>query len=226
MSDPARTTDHPEAPLVARRHAVLPVLLSLGVAALAAVVVVAFALAGPEAKDGHRAEVTVAQGTSAAPPWPAPTGRDALEDRAEGAGLEDVWGRDLAMHDHTHVTITVDGEPVTVPGDVGHDEDARFAAEIHTHDTSGIVHVESPTDETFTLGQFFSEWGVALDEEHVGSLGGTPEQQLTVWVGGKVHHGDPAEIVLEDLVDVDLVLAPEGRLATPPAPFDWPANYR
>jgi len=226
VSDPARTPDDAQAPRVARRHVVLPVLLSLGVAALAAVVVVAFAVAGPEAKDGHRPDVRAAQGASTAPPWPAPTGRAALEERADGAGLEDVWGQDLAMHDHTHVTVTVDGEPVTVPGDVGHDEEARFAAEIHTHDTSGIVHVESPTAEEFTLGQFFSEWGVALDEEHVGSLGGTPGQRLTVWVGGKVHHGDPAEIVLEDLVDVDLVLAPEGGLATPPEPFDWPANYR
>ena len=226
MSDPARTADHPEAPPVAHRHAVLPILLSLAVVAFFAVVAVAFALAGPEAKDGHRADVATEQGTATAPPWPAPEGRPTLEDRAAGAGLEDVWGRDLAMHDHTHVTVTVDGESVTVPGNVGHDEDSRFAAEIHTHDTSGIVHVESPTDETFTLGQFFSEWGVALDEDHVGSLGGTTEQELTVWVGGKVHHGDPADIVLEDLVDVDLVLAPQGALATPPAPFDWPANYR
>lgn len=208
-----------------RRDVVLPAVLSLGVVAFFVVVVAAFAVAGPEAPDGHRASSPAEQGAAAAPPWPAPVGREDLEARAAAAGLEDVWGRELAMHDHAHLSITVDGRPVTVPGDVGHDEDGRFAAEIHTHDTSGIVHVESPTVEEFTLGQFFAEWDVALDAEHVGSLGGTPDQHLTVWVDGKRHHGDPADIVLEDLQDVDLVLAPEGSIATPPDPFDWPPQY-
>ncbi len=94
-----------------------------------------------------------------APPWPAPTD---LTARAEAAGLSNVWGQKLAEHVHTHLTILDGGEPVTVPGNIGHSDRAKFAAQIHTHDTSGIIHVESPTKDTFTLGQFFDEWGVSI----------------------------------------------------------------
>jgi hypothetical protein len=30
---------------------------------------------------------------------------------------------------------------------------------LHTHDTSGIIHVESPTVRSFTLGEFVDLWG-------------------------------------------------------------------
>jgi hypothetical protein len=39
---------------------------------------------------------------------------------------------------------------------------------IHTHDTSGIVHIESPTVRPFTLGQFFDVWGVRFTSDCIG----------------------------------------------------------
>lgn len=168
----------------------------------------------------------VAGGTSAAagttrgtPPWPAPR---ALESRAEAAGLSNVWGERLAEHVHTHLTILDGDEPVTVPGNVGHSDAQRFAAQLHTHDTSGIVHVESPTRETFTLGQFFDEWDVRLDAWHVGGLRG----QLTVWVDGHRYLGNPRSIALEDRRQVVLAVTTIGEVPHLPKPFDWPPQYR
>ncbi|MBT1620503.1 hypothetical protein KK090_14675 [Curtobacterium flaccumfaciens pv. poinsettiae] len=156
--------------------------------------------------------------TRDAPPWPRPTD---LTARAESAGLHNVWGERLAEHVHSHLTILDGGEPVTVPANIGHSDDREFAAEIHTHDTSGIVHVESPTKQTFTLGQFFDEWGVSLGPEHVGGLRG----ELTVWVDGHRRIGNPRSIELTDLRQVVLIVTTVGEVPRLPAPFDWPPQY-
>jgi hypothetical protein len=197
------------------RRALLPVVAS-------AVVLVA---GGVGVALAQSADPTRVVGAETAPPWPVP----AVDDRparAELAGLENVWGQDLAMHVHSHLTITVDGEAVTVPGDVGHDAATKFAAPIHTHDTSGIVHVESPRRESFVLGQLFTEWGVHLDQVGVGDLGGSDGRTLTVFVDGSRYGGDPAGIRLVDFEDVALVLAPAGETVTAPPAFAWPDDYR
>ncbi|MBI3485457.1 hypothetical protein HY025_00770 [Candidatus Daviesbacteria bacterium] len=38
---------------------------------------------------------------------------------------------------------------------------------IHTHDDSGIIHVESPVKRDFTLGDFFAIWGKAFNKDQV-----------------------------------------------------------
>lgn len=157
--------------------------------------------------------------SSAAPPWPAPTD---LAARADAAGLEDVWGQRLAEHVHTHLTVLDGDQPVTVPADVGHSDARKFAAQLHTHDTSGILHVESPTRETFTLGQFFDEWGVRLGAWRVGGLHG----DLTVWVDGERWFGNPRDIALTNRREIVLAVTTAGEVPRLPAPFDWPPQYR
>lgn len=157
--------------------------------------------------------------TRTAPPWPAPT---ALAERADAAGLGNVWGEPLAEHVHTHLTILDGATPVTVPGDIGHSDRLHFAAQLHTHNTSGILHVESPTRRTFTLGQFFDEWGVPLSAWRVGGLRG----ELTVWVDGRRFIGDPRSIGLTNRREVVLAVTTIGEVPHLPAPFDWPPQYR
>jgi hypothetical protein len=38
---------------------------------------------------------------------------------------------------------------------------------IHTHDISGIIHIESPDNRTFTLGQFFDIWGKKFNNSQI-----------------------------------------------------------
>lgn len=179
-------------------------------------------VAGVFAAHDRARSTDLAHGAASAPPWPAPTDRVA---RATAADLPNVYGEKLAEHIHTHLTITVAGQPVTVPGQIGLNEKKGFATALHTHNTSGIVHIESPVRRDFTLGQFFTEWNVRLDAHHVGSLGGRADQALTVFVDGQRRYGDPASIRLRDLDDIDLVIARPGQTVKPSAPFDWPSNY-
>jgi hypothetical protein len=97
-----------------------------------------------------------------------------------------------AVHIHAHLDVYVAGQHVKVPALVGIDVVHQFITELHTHDTTGVLHVESPSMRTFTLGQFFGEWGVKLSPSWVGPYPGP----VLWWVNGKLRKGDPAALVL------------------------------
>jgi hypothetical protein len=126
-------------------------------------------------------------------------------------GIECNAGEKTVTHVHTHLTIFVDGKARVIPYGVGipgnqavQTANGPFVETgscfywLHTHAEDGIIHVESPsTVETFTLGQFFAEWGIPLSSTQVGPVTG----KLTVFFtapGRKVgiYKGDPANLPL------------------------------
>ena len=63
----------------------------------------------------------------------------------------------VSMHIHPYLQIMIEGQGVTVPADVG--LSSSCDEPIHTHDASGILHLETPgTSTNYTLGQFFQIW--------------------------------------------------------------------
>jgi hypothetical protein len=72
-------------------------------------------------------------------------------------------------HIHSHLTIMKDGVTQRIPQQIGL---TGCAYELHTHDYSGMIHVETSTAKTFTLGQFFSVWGEPLSNTNVAGLSG------------------------------------------------------
>jgi hypothetical protein len=67
------------------------------------------------------------------------------------------------FHIHAHLDIFVDGRPFTVPSQIGIDPEGRCLYWLHTHDDSGIIHTESPTEREFTIGNFIDIWGQTLN---------------------------------------------------------------
>ena len=83
----------------------------------------------------------------------------------------------IVEHFHPILTITVDGKPMTVPAQIGIDpslwknhsldkygmqamsDGMSGMAPLHTHDSSGTLHVESNVIKNYTLGQFLDTWG-------------------------------------------------------------------
>jgi hypothetical protein len=63
------------------------------------------------------------------------------------------------FHVHAHLDIIVDGKPFIVPSQIGIDPDERCLYWLHTHDDSGIIHIESPVEREFTIGNFIDIWG-------------------------------------------------------------------
>jgi hypothetical protein len=164
---------------------------------------------------------TIARGAKNAPPWNAPGNPTA---RAKMAGLTMLSAEGTVEHIHSHLSVSVNGRAITVPALLGVDEAANAISPLHTHDSTGIVHVESPVKATFTLGQLFTEWDVDFDATHLGSYTDSGGTAITTFVGGKKFTGNPASIALVDHEDIDIVVAPSSQTATVPPAFTWPAD--
>jgi hypothetical protein len=63
----------------------------------------------------------------------------------------------LQFHIHTHLDIYVNGHSIYIPPQIGIVDD-KCIYWLHTHDSTGIVHIEAPSKRDFTLGQFFQIW--------------------------------------------------------------------
>jgi hypothetical protein len=88
--------------------------------------------------------------------------------------LAEIHSVPLARHDHVSLSIVVNGRPVVIPEEVGmnpqlwndHSLDKYGPSGIspmHTHDTSGTIHIESTTPREFTVGEFLTVMGIDLD---------------------------------------------------------------
>jgi hypothetical protein len=104
-------------------------------------------------------------------------------------------GEQLAYHIHAHVSIYINGSLSSIPANVGIASDGSCFYWLHTHDTTGVVHIESPTQKNYALGNFLDEWS-----GNFSSLGYPTElassSGWTVWVNGKPYTGDFRNIQL------------------------------
>lgn len=131
----------------------------------------------------------------------------------------------LAVHYHAHLTILVAGNEAQIPANTGINQDQQCFYWLHTHDNSGVIHIEasqSSANRKFTLGNFFDVWGKRLDRTHVGATTLTGNQQMVIYVDGKVYTGDPRQIVLGKYTQVVLEVTPPA--VTPPPNFTFPAG--
>jgi hypothetical protein len=71
------------------------------------------------------------------------------------------------FHIHAHLDIFINGEPTTVPSQIGIDSNAGCLYWLHTHDDSGVIHIEAPLKREFTLGNFFDIWGEVFNNTHL-----------------------------------------------------------
>jgi hypothetical protein len=158
------------------------------------------------------------------PPWPLPA--DAKPYIA-AAGLSVLSAEQLQVHYHAHLDIIANGAPVTVPPGVGfviEQGKTTGITVLHTHDPSGIIHIESAVNKPYSLGQFFTEWGVTLNASRVGGLGVDNAHVLQAYVNGRLLKGDPATIRLKRHQEIALWYGPPGTTPTLPKSYRFPAG--
>ncbi|HYL66657.1 MAG TPA: hypothetical protein VEU72_05850 [Nitrosopumilaceae archaeon] len=73
-------------------------------------------------------------------------------------GIECDTTEYVTFHVHAHLDIFVDGHPLTVPAFIGIENNNSCLYWLHTHTPDGVIHIESPQERGFTLGQFFDIW--------------------------------------------------------------------
>ncbi len=106
-----------------------------------------------------------------------------LRENMQTAGLDVLSEEGSVMHIHEHLDLIINGNAVPIPAEIG--IGTNFISPMHTHDITGVLHIESPVQKDFTLGQFFKEWGVAFDDTHIDSYTADASHQLIVAVNGK-----------------------------------------
>ena len=143
----------------------------------------------------------------------APPGDAAQSGPVDGITCDATEG--TVLHIHAHLAVYVGGEQKLIPADIGIADGCL--AWLHTHDTSGVIHIESPVQRTFTLGNFFDVWGQPLSSTRVGPVQGT----VIAYVNGQPFTGDPGSIPLDahDVIQLDVGTPPE-----PPQPYTFPAG--
>ena len=125
------------------------------------------------------------------PPWPPEL--DNLRARLERIGIPALKVEGTALDVHFLVYVVVDGQPVEVPTSIGLNGEERagriiddgFVSPVHTHDSSGLVHVHSTTKRPYTLGQFFDVWGVLFTDDCVSGLCAEGERKVRVFHNGQ-----------------------------------------
>jgi hypothetical protein len=128
----------------------------------------------------------------------------------------------LVYHIHAHLAVYVDGKSRAIPAGVGIAgaivQNTQFGPVVgngscfywlHTHTTDGVLHVESPTQRIYTLGNFFDVWRQPLSANQAGPAKG----KITAVVDGKPWTKDPRLIPLQAHSAIQL------DVGTPIAPF-------
>jgi hypothetical protein len=146
-------------------------------------------------------------------------GKGAAVDGITCMGMEGA-----TLHIHTHLAIFADGKQIQVPQYIGIVQNPSVPQGclywIHTHDASGIIHVESPDlsppgASNYTLGMLFDIWGEPLDRTGVAGIDGP----VTAYVNGAVYDGDLRSIPLLSHQEITLEV---GKPVVPPPHYSWP----
>jgi hypothetical protein len=139
----------------------------------------------------------------------------ALETRLRALNLPTQ--SDSAYHIHAVLRVYVNGQQVEVPAEIGIGPEGRFLAPLHTHDTSGVIHMESSQAYPFTLAQFFAIWGVKFTNTQLGAYVADGANVLALYVNG-TRVPDPVGYVMKPH---DHILVAYGKPGSFPTTFAY-----
>jgi hypothetical protein len=153
----------------------------------------------------------------------APAGDKAQSGPVDGISCQS--SEQLLFHIHAHLAVYVDGIQEIIPAGIGIGTPLEFEdgfvvggscfSWLHTHDETGVIHIESPIQRVYTLGNFFDIWGQPLSANQVGPQKGV----VTAFLNGTPYSGDVTDIPLlgHNVVQLDV-----GDPIVPAQPFTFP----
>jgi hypothetical protein len=164
------------------------------------------------------------------PPGPALAGTGTAATGQPVDGISCQTSEQTLFHIHAHLTIFVNGSARQVPAAIGIPgaqatdtpqgpfiETGTCFYWLHTHAADGIIHIESPVQRAYTLGNFFDIWGQPLGTDRVG-----PETGHVVAIyNGQVYRGNPRDIPLTAHAQIQLQV---GTPLVAPEQISWPSG--
>jgi hypothetical protein len=145
-------------------------------------------------------------------------------------GIQCQVAEQVLFHIHAHLTVFVSGESRRIPYGIGIPA-AQISTTsagpfvgagscffwLHTHAEDGIIHIESPVERTYTLGDFFDVWGQELGRTEVGPVAG----RVTAFYDGRLFRGNPRDIPLSKHAQIQLDV---GRPLVAPVEISFPSG--
>ncbi len=101
----------------------------------------------------------------------------------------------FGFHIHVYLSIFINGHNYKVPALIGITNNCLYW--LHTHDDTGIIHIESPQMRDFNLGDLFNIWNKNFDNNHLFNYVANDDNALSIYINGtKV----PADTNYRDIV--------------------------
>jgi hypothetical protein len=194
--------------------------------ALVAAVIAVVAVVGSRRGGG-----TAAAGPSPSAPAQQPAELASADTAATGQpvdGIECQTNEQAVYHIHAHLAVFVNGAARTIPAGIGippprqveQTPDGPFVVNgrcfywLHSHTADGVIHIESPTQRIYTLGNWFDIWQQPLSATRVGPAAGT----VIAYVNGQRYTGDVRTIPL----NVHAVIQLDVGSDVAPKPYIFP----
>ncbi len=147
------------------------------------------------------------------PAAPTLAGQSSAATGGQVDGIRCQTSEQTIFHIHSHLTIFINGTQRQLPAGVGIPGSRTVQSQqgpvaqggsclywLHTHAPDGIIHVESPVHRTYTLGNFFDEWGQPLGPSTLGPVKG----HVVAIYNGQVYQGNPRDIPLNAHAQIQL----------------------
>jgi hypothetical protein len=146
-------------------------------------------------------------------------------------GISCDTSEQVVYHIHAHLAVYTNGKLRIVPEGIGIVPPTQVVQTsagpfvvagrcfywLHSHTADGIIHIESPTQRVYSLGNYFDIWNQPLSATQVGPEHG----QVTAFVDGQPFAGDPRSIPLNahSVIQLDV-----GSTSPGPQAFTFPAG--
>jgi hypothetical protein len=151
-----------------------------------------------------------------------------LKPRLDRMGLDALQSEGQGLHADQTLEVFVHGKQIEIPSRIGIGSQfdnqpgsagaQDFISVLHTHDTSGLVHVEAPDTRVYTLGLFFDVWGVYFTDSCLGNLCNKGTDRLRVFSNGKLV-ADPVNLGFSHTPQSQTVVVTYGTRAELPDPI-------
>jgi len=164
----------------------------------------------------------------------SPTLLATTDGQAQGQPVDGInceTSEQVVYHIHAHLAVYSNGKARIIPEGIGIVPPTQVVQTsagpfvtagkcfywLHSHTADGIIHVESPSQRVYTLGNYFDIWNQPLSATQVGPAQGP----VAAYVDGQPFTGDPRSIPLNahTLIQLDVGSASPG-----PQPFTFPAG--
>lgn len=119
-----------------------------------------------------------------------------------------VDGSPLTQHIHPTLTIIIKGQNVPIPSGIGLGANGNLP--LHTHDSTGFVHIESTKTLPFRLRDFFTIWGQPFSKTNILGQQANKTNQVTMTVDGRPSNAFGSQL-LKDFQDIVIRYGPTRR---------------